>query len=85
MIVQTFVSYDWTGTTVESEEMAPQWYPLSDIPYEQMWQDDAHWLPQVLNKQTVDTDFTFDANKTMIQAAVRVTGIWHKLDNRIIV
>ena len=29
-----------TGEPTESEEMRPQWYPIGDVPYDQMWLDD---------------------------------------------
>lgn len=36
------------GTPTETEEMAPRWVDLNDIPYHSMWPDDAIWLPRVL-------------------------------------
>ena len=32
----------------ETEEMAPRWFGVNEVPYEQMWQDDRFWLPSVL-------------------------------------
>jgi hypothetical protein len=31
--------------------MRPQWFTFTDIPYDQMWEDDRIWLPMVLNGQ----------------------------------
>lgn len=31
--------------------MRPQWFDIADIPYEQMWEDDKIWLPELLNGQ----------------------------------
>ena len=28
--------------------MRPHWFPISQIPYDQMWPDDTHWLPMLL-------------------------------------
>jgi 8-oxo-dGTP pyrophosphatase MutT (NUDIX family) len=33
-----------------SDEMIPQWYAYSQIPYESMWPDDAIWLPLLLQQ-----------------------------------
>jgi hypothetical protein len=29
--------------------MRPEWFDYSKIPYQQMWSDDEHWLPHVLD------------------------------------
>ena len=46
--VHTFFVRTWNGEPVETEEMKPQWFLYSDIPYENMWADDVHWLPRAL-------------------------------------
>lgn len=33
------------GEPTETPEMRPQWFRLSDVPYESMWEDDLHWFP----------------------------------------
>ncbi|TRM60338.1 NUDIX hydrolase domain-like protein [Schizophyllum amplum] len=33
------------GEVIETDEMRPAWYAVSDIPYPQMWADDPYWLP----------------------------------------
>src|SRR5688572_15526473 len=33
---------EWHGDPVETEEMAPRWFPVEKIPYEQMWDGDEH-------------------------------------------
>jgi hypothetical protein len=27
--------------------MEPHWFSFTDVPYEKMWADDKHWMPQV--------------------------------------
>ncbi len=53
------------GEPTESEEMRPHWYPIADVPYEQMWLDDKVWLPHLLNDETgelcLNADFTFES------------------------
>ena len=57
--------------TVESEEMKPNWFAVSDIPYAQMWSDDHLWLPQVLQGKKVQASFTFGSdNHSLIQHAL---------------
>lgn len=43
-----FYCDNWDGTPKESDEIAPRFYPKEQAPYDQMWQDARHWLPQIL-------------------------------------
>ena len=66
MRVHTFMCTSWKGEPTESEEMAPRWFSVDKIPYEEMWQDDPHWLPQILAGQKLHTRFAFDAHDNML-------------------
>lgn len=57
--VAVFLAKDFHGEIKESEEMLPQWFGLKEIPYDQMWDDDKHWLPHILAGRKLDADFTF--------------------------
>lgn len=72
LYVHAYIAEDWQGKPIESEEMAPEWFKLNDIPYARMWQDDPHWLPRVLNGEKLRTIFTFDSNNQLIGHNVRV-------------
>lgn len=71
MYVYAYICDEWQGDPIESEEMAPQWYAISDIPYDRMWQDDEHWLPQVLAGQKVIGRFTFDHEDKLLTHTVK--------------
>lgn len=58
-----FVTTEWTGEPVETEEMRPQWFALSEIPYAEMWSDDRLWLPKVLADQTIAARFLFNEHE----------------------
>ncbi len=58
--VTAFITTQWTGEPHETEEMAPQWFDQDKIPFDQLWQDDIHWLPKVLKGETVKGEFWFD-------------------------
>lgn len=74
--VTLFVATTWTGQVVETEEMAPQWFPLRDLPFSRMWQDDAHWLPHVLAGGLVEAEFTFaNDNETIARSSLRATSL----------
>lgn len=70
--VRVFTTVDWTGSPVETDEMAPSWFRTDRLPFHRMWADDAHWLPLVLDGKQVDASFAFAAdNETLISHSVR--------------
>jgi 8-oxo-dGTP pyrophosphatase MutT (NUDIX family) len=69
--VHAFLCTDWSGEPVETEEMAPQWFNLTDIPYENMWEDDQFWLPQVLAGKYVEASFTFDRRGKLVNSDIK--------------
>jgi mutator protein MutT len=66
MYVHAYISTNWDGEPAESEEMRPEWYKLDNIPYDDMWEDDRYWLPQILDGKRVHGSFTFDENDKML-------------------
>ena len=71
MYVHAFISDDWEGEPVESEEMRPEWFNITDIPYSEMWDDDQFWLPMVLAGQLVYGAFVFDENDKMTSHSIQ--------------
>ena len=63
--VHVFLAGAWEGSPVETDEMAPKWFPLGEIPYDRMWEDDVCWLPAVLEGKFVTGDFLFGADERM--------------------
>lgn len=57
--VHVFFTNEWDGEPAESEEMMLQWFRVDEIPYDQMWPDDLHWLPAVLQGKKVRATFIF--------------------------
>jgi ADP-ribose pyrophosphatase YjhB (NUDIX family) len=54
--VYLFLTKEWVGEPSESEEMMPKWFSFNEIPYENMWPDDIHWLPQILKGKKLDKE-----------------------------
>lgn len=71
--VHVYFCTKWEGDPAESEEMAPRWYTIHEIPYEDMWADDVFWLPAVLRGQKLRTSFTFDEQNRVIDASIKPT------------
>jgi 8-oxo-dGTP diphosphatase len=55
----------------ETDEAAPLWTGLGQIPYDEMWEDDRIWLPLLLAGQTFSGRFLFDGD-AMLDAEVDV-------------
>lgn len=56
----TFFAREWAGDPTESDEMAPEWFDRTQIPYERMWVDDKYWLPMVLQGEYIKAVFHFN-------------------------
>jgi 8-oxo-dGTP pyrophosphatase MutT (NUDIX family) len=79
MFVYAYIADSWEGEPSESEEMRPQWFNIADIPYDQMWDDDEHWLPQVLSGQKINGKFTFDINDRLLtHKVIQVKKLTHE-------
>lgn len=39
--------------------MRPEWYTFDQIPFDQMWSDDKHWFPYILENQQFTGHFHF--------------------------
>ena len=77
-VVHVFLASTWHGKPVESEEMIPAWFPVDEVPYEQMWQDAAYWLPAILAGQRIRARFTFQGDNETVDE-VRIES-WHGSD-----
>jgi mutator protein MutT len=74
MYVHAYLSYEWIGEPAESEEMKPRWFNISDIPYADMWDDDAYWLPNVLSGELVKGSFVFDEQDKMTSHTIEAVA-----------
>lgn len=59
-IMHVFISDDFEGEPIETPELAPEWYPINNIPYNQMWKDAEHWMPDALRGKKTDSYFRYD-------------------------
>jgi 8-oxo-dGTP pyrophosphatase MutT (NUDIX family) len=67
MLVTVFSSRNWQGEPTESEEMKPEWFLTTSLPYDQMWWDDKIWLPKLIDGKRFSGKFVFgDDEKTII-------------------
>jgi 8-oxo-dGTP diphosphatase len=66
--VHVFTVTHWQNQPRSSRETTPAWYRVAEIPYGQMWQDAATWLPRILAGKPIRARFTFsDDNDSLAQ------------------
>jgi 8-oxo-dGTP diphosphatase len=64
--VHVFLLSRWQGSPSESAEMKPAWFAVDNLPFDQMWQDGAHWLPRILAGEKLRAHYTFkDDNESI--------------------
>lgn len=52
-LMHSYLVRSWDGEPQESDEMKPEWHPLTDIPYNEMWKADSVWIEKVLTGEKV--------------------------------
>jgi len=60
-----FTADDCEGEPYETDEAIPLWTPLDAIPFHEMWADDIHWLPGVIEGRNFRGYFDFDGEKML--------------------
>lgn len=70
MQVHIFKAIDFSGEIVESEEMRPQWYDISNIPFHSMWTDDPYWMPLFLENKKFKGRFLYDENDQVLESLI---------------
>jgi len=58
-----FTATEFEGTPTQTEEAIPLWTPIEKIPYDQMWEDDQYWLPQMLEGKKFLGKFVFEGEQ----------------------
>ncbi|QSZ54522.1 NUDIX domain-containing protein [Paenarthrobacter sp. AT5] len=53
MATTVYLTRTWIGEPSESDEIAPDWYPVARLPVERMWADAEHWLPAMIAGQRI--------------------------------
>jgi len=65
--VHIFKADSFLGEPIESEEMKPQWWHIDEIPFEEMWPDDVHWMPLFLSGKKFKGRFLFGESDVILE------------------
>ena len=63
--VHVYRAVDLAGTPVETDEAEPLWFDLDAIPFDEMWEDDRHWLPLVIGGRRFTGRWIFDGDRML--------------------
>ncbi|MDE1865963.1 MAG: 8-oxo-dGTP diphosphatase [Candidatus Micrarchaeota archaeon] len=58
--VAVYTCNKWDGVPRESDEMKPQWFKRTELPFEGMWAADRRWVPIVLDGKILQVEVLFD-------------------------
>lgn len=70
--VHVFLSHGFSGEPRETAEAIPLWFPLARLPYEQMWEDDALWVPHVFAGRRFLGRYVFE-DESMLDHCIELT------------
>lgn len=62
-----FVTNRWQGEPTASDELAPRWFDIDALPFDQMWEDARLWLPRALSGQFVDETYSFSSDGSLVE------------------
>jgi 8-oxo-dGTP diphosphatase len=71
--VHVFRASGLAGEPKATPEADPFWVPVAQIPYAEMWEDDALWLPHLLAGRAFSGRFLFDEDK-LLDWAIEIGG-----------
>ncbi len=58
---------NWIGEPIESDEMIPQWFEKTALPYDNMWIDDKYWVPSMIAGKKLKGSFYFNEDGSIIE------------------
>ena len=68
--VDVYLCSKWLSEPHETEEMAPKWFGLDDLPLEDMWDDDKYWLKRVLAGEKLSCEFELDSDDRVVSQKI---------------
>lgn len=73
--VHIFKSTRFKGEPLETDEMAPKWFRVGEIPYDNMWEDDRSWMPLFLEGKKFIGEYFFDPYNKIIRSELKEAEI----------
>jgi len=74
-VVHIYLVESWSGEPQETDEMRPAWYRRDDLPFDEMWDIDRHFLPKILDGKSVKGNATYSADQKLIEHTLETTPL----------
>ncbi|MFA6525980.1 MAG: 8-oxo-dGTP diphosphatase [Candidatus Buchananbacteria bacterium] len=71
--VHMYKSETFEGELQESDEMRPQWFNITKIPFADMWPDDIYWFPLFLAGKKFNGRFLFGDDDIVLEQKLTET------------
>lgn len=68
--VHVFKTDTYEGEPSESDEMIPEWFNITDIPFDRMWIDDEIWFPMLIANKCFRGYFLFQGQEKLLEFAL---------------
>jgi 8-oxo-dGTP diphosphatase/2-hydroxy-dATP diphosphatase len=68
--VHVFEAKKYSGVVTESEEMLPQWFKITEMPYDKMWNDDLYWHPYFFKGQKFKAHFLYEGFDKILEHTI---------------
>ncbi|MCX6757880.1 MAG: NUDIX domain-containing protein [Candidatus Nomurabacteria bacterium] len=63
---------NFVGEPEETEEMMPKWFPISEIPWHEMWKGDDQWIPYVITNKKFKGEVHFsEGGEKLVSCVVK--------------
>ena len=66
-----FQLINYTSLFCLISEMRPKWFPISEIPYDDMWPDDILWFPFLFSGQKFSGYFKFNEHSEILDYSLQ--------------
>ena len=69
--VHIYEGISWSGDPIETDEMAPIWLKIDDLPYDKMWSSDKIWHPFFFKREKFEGWALFDKNHQVVDYKIK--------------
>lgn len=71
-ITHVFKVSDFFGEEKESDEMAPKWFFIDEVPFKNMRLDSVYWMPLFFAGRNFEGKFIFEDDNTLLDKSVNI-------------
>ncbi|MGV8150863.1 MAG: 8-oxo-dGTP diphosphatase [Candidatus Woesearchaeota archaeon] len=65
--VHVYFLKKWSGEPQETEEMKPETFQISNMPYDRMWDSDKLWLPMLIDGKKIKAFFEWKEDNDSVE------------------